>query len=94
MGKWLLSRLKERSTWSAIIALASLAGLKIAPELKEQIVTTATGIVALIFALTADSKPAVPEAATNVTAAEPQRIARQPPAWAPRTRFPAMAGCR
>lgn len=53
---WLLLRLKERSTWTALLTLASIGGLSLAPELKEQIITAATAVVAVIFAVTADKK--------------------------------------
>lgn len=53
---WVLSRLKERSTWTALITLAGIAGLNVAPELAEQIITAATSVVAVIFAITADDK--------------------------------------
>jgi hypothetical protein len=74
---WLLSRLKERSTWSAVITLAGITGLSIAPELKEQIITAATAIVAVIFAITSDPPKvaAIAQEVANVKCAEvPQTI--------------------
>jgi len=56
MKLWLLKRLKERSTWSGIITLASLAGYTLRPELAEAIITAATAIIAVIFTVTADNK--------------------------------------
>lgn len=53
---WILDRLKERSTWVSIITLASMAGLKLSPELREQIITGAVTLVSIIFAVTADYK--------------------------------------
>lgn len=77
--KWLLNRLKERSTWSALIALASIAGLNIKPELTDSIITAGTALVAVIFAITSDSKPTergIENAIKYVQSepAEPQRI--------------------
>ena len=59
---WLLKRLKERSTWTGIITLASIAGLNLQPEQKELIVSIGTALVALIFTFTADQKPEKPAA--------------------------------
>lgn len=55
---WILNRLKERSTWSALITLSGLIGINLKPELTEAIITAGTAIVALIFAVTED-KPSM-----------------------------------
>jgi len=54
---FILARLKERSTWLGIIAAVTLAGVKISPELAEQI-ATAGGMVASAVAIFTSDKPA------------------------------------
>jgi len=56
MWEWVCKRGKERSTWSALIALASIAGYSCNPELQEQIITAGTAVIAVIYAITSDSK--------------------------------------
>jgi hypothetical protein len=71
MLKWILSRLKERSTWGGIFTLATLAGAKIAPELRETIITAGTAAIGLVLALTADPKAVSTEPAQTITSPEP-----------------------
>lgn len=53
---FLLSRLKERSTWTTLLALvATVTGATFAPELKEAIVSAGLGVVSLIAVLTKES---------------------------------------
>lgn len=60
MKTWLINRLKERSTWSGIITVITVAGLTISPEQKEQIITIGTTLIALILTFTADPTPPFP----------------------------------
>ena len=74
---WIVNRLKERSTWSGLLTIAAIAGLKLAPEQKEMIVTVATTIVALIFTFTADkpaeAKTTAKEVVTSEVVTEPDQ---------------------
>ena len=45
---WLLSRLKERSTWLALFTLAGLLGMKIEPELREHIINAILAVAAVV----------------------------------------------
>lgn len=45
--KWLLARLKEKSTWLAIFTLAGLLGMKIEPELREHIINAILAVAAV-----------------------------------------------
>ena len=45
---WLLSRLKEKSTWLSLFAFASLFGMQIEPELKEYLIQAVIGVAALV----------------------------------------------
>lgn len=54
--EWLISRLRERSTWLGIVALMAGAGLKIEPELADSIMSTGLALVGLISVLTKDKK--------------------------------------
>ena len=56
---WLLNRLKEKSTWTGLITLASIAGYSLRPDQRELVVTLGTSLVALIFTFTAEQKPVV-----------------------------------
>jgi hypothetical protein len=47
MMRWLLDRLKERSTWLAIFTFAGLVGMKVEPELRELIINAILGIAAV-----------------------------------------------
>lgn len=57
MKKFLIDRLKERSTWLGILGIVTAAGLKLSPELQEAIITSAIAVAGIIAAITAD-KPA------------------------------------
>jgi hypothetical protein len=46
--RWLLDRLKERSTWLAIFTFAGLVGMKVEPELRELIINAILGIAAVV----------------------------------------------
>jgi hypothetical protein len=46
--KWLLARLKEKSTWLAIFTLAGLLGMKIEPELREHIINAILAVAAVV----------------------------------------------
>ena len=54
---WILNRLKERSTWTALITILGLCGVKIAPELQTTIIEAVVAVVSIVFAVTADNKP-------------------------------------
>jgi len=56
---WIMKRLKERSTWTGIITLVSIAGYTLQPEQRELVVTLGTSLVALLLTFTADLKPEV-----------------------------------
>jgi len=58
MLEWIKKRVVERSTWVGILALAGIFGVNISPELKEQILTAITALVAVIFTVTADREKA------------------------------------
>jgi len=45
---WFLNRLKERSTWLAIFALAGLVGIKIEPEFREVIINAILAVAAVV----------------------------------------------
>lgn len=45
---YILDRLSENSTWRGIILVATAAGVKIAPDLQNQIVAVGLGLVGLI----------------------------------------------
>lgn len=53
---WIISRLKERSTWMGLIGLISAAGVGIAPELQEAIIGVGLSLVALVAVVTKDLK--------------------------------------
>jgi len=76
---WLVNRLKERSTWSALIALASIAGYSFNPELQEQIITAGTAVIAVIFALTSDSSAVKKGISDGITTALDKQIIVTPP---------------
>ena len=56
MIEWIKKRIAERSTWLGIMTLAGICGYNINPELKEQILTAITAVVAVIFTVTSDKK--------------------------------------
>jgi len=45
---WLLNRLKERSTWLAIFALAGLVGIKLEPEFRDAIINAILAVAAVV----------------------------------------------
>ena len=45
---WLLNRLKEKSTWLAVFTIAGLLGMKVEPELREQIINAILAVAALV----------------------------------------------
>ena len=45
--KWLLARLKEKSTWLGIFTLAGLVGMKIEPELRDLIINCILSVAAV-----------------------------------------------
>jgi hypothetical protein len=51
--KWVLERLKEKTTWIAIItSISTVFGVEFAPEIKEQIIIAGMAIVtAVLFGL-------------------------------------------
>jgi hypothetical protein len=46
--KWLLARLKEKSTWLGIFTIAGLFGMKIEPELREHIINAILAVAAVV----------------------------------------------
>jgi hypothetical protein len=45
---WLLARLSENSTWRGLVLVATAAGLKLAPELWDSIISVGLAVVGLI----------------------------------------------
>jgi hypothetical protein len=45
---WLTDRLKERSTWAAIAAIAGLFGMEIQPEFRDLIINALIGVAAVV----------------------------------------------
>ena len=45
---WLLNRLKERSTWLAIFAMAGLVGIKLEPEFRDAIINAILAVAAVV----------------------------------------------
>lgn len=58
MLKFIVGRLKERSTWLGIIAIITAAGVGISPEQAEAIAAAGAAIAGVVAVFTADSKPA------------------------------------
>ena len=52
---YILSRLKEASTWRGIILVATAAGAHWSPESQETIITVGVGLAGVIGALIPDS---------------------------------------
>lgn len=46
---WLITRLKEQSTWIGLTTLLAGVGVSFSPELTEQIVTTGVALAGLIY---------------------------------------------
>ena len=55
MLKFLVDRLKERSTWLGLIAIVSAAGVAISPEQIEAIAIAGAAIVGAVGVFTADT---------------------------------------
>lgn len=49
---WLIERAREPSTWRGLVLLATAAGVQIAPDVQEAIVTAGLAVAGLIGALT------------------------------------------
>lgn len=49
MIEWILARLKEPTTYAGIFAILTAAGVSLAPEMKEAIVTAGGGLVGLVL---------------------------------------------
>ena len=45
---WLLSRLKEPSSWRGLVVIAGIVGYKLDPNLQDSIITAGVAIFALI----------------------------------------------
>ena len=56
--QYLIDRLKERSTWLGLIAIATALGVGLTPEHQEAIATLGVAIGGLVAAFTSDNKPA------------------------------------
>ena len=54
MKDYLVNRAKEASTWRGIILLLTAAGVPIAPELSEAIISIGLALAGLLGILTAD----------------------------------------
>ncbi len=54
MLKYIFKRLKERSTWLGLIALATAGGATISAELAEQIIAAGVAIAGIVGVATAD----------------------------------------
>lgn len=54
MGKFILDRLKERSTWIGIITIITAAGVTISPDQIEAITTAGIAIAGAVAVFTAD----------------------------------------
>lgn len=56
MLQFILDRLKERSTWAGLVAVATAAGVSLSPDLQEAIAVTGMSVAGLIMILTKDKK--------------------------------------
>ena len=54
--EFMLSRLKERSTWVGLVSIATAAGVGLSPELQEAIAVAGMSLAGLIMILTNDKK--------------------------------------
>lgn len=52
--RWLMARLKERSTWAGLIAFVSAAGVSLAPDQKEAIITAGVALASVVMTFTKD----------------------------------------
>ena len=57
MFKYLLDRAQEPSSWRGVVLLATAAGVNVAPDLLNAIVTAGLGLAGLLGVLTKDNKP-------------------------------------
>lgn len=55
--QYLIDRLKERTTWSGVLTIATTLGAHLSPENREEIVTAGVSIAGFLFSATPD-KPA------------------------------------
>jgi hypothetical protein len=51
MVKYILERLKEKSTYAGLLAVASAAGLQLAPELSTNIIAVVSAAAGLLLVL-------------------------------------------
>ena len=56
MFNYLLQRAQEPSSWRGLALLATAAGVNVAPDMLNAIVTAGLGVAGLIGVLTADKK--------------------------------------
>lgn len=56
MFPYILERAQEASTWRGVVLLATAAGVNIAPELGNAIITFGIGLAGLLGVVTKDSK--------------------------------------
>ena len=56
MKAYVIERLKEASTWRGIIMLLTAAGIPIAPEMQNVIISAGLALVGLIGAVAPDNK--------------------------------------
>lgn len=54
MKSYILSRIKEPSTWRGFILLLTAIGVPVAPQLAEAIVTTGLGVAGLVGVISPD----------------------------------------
>lgn len=54
MKKYILARLKERTTWLGLIAIATAFGIQLSPDQVEAAITIGLGIAGLLHAATPD----------------------------------------
>lgn len=54
MKNYILARLKERTTWLGLIAIATAFGLRLSPEQVQAIVTIGLGLAGILHAATPD----------------------------------------
>ncbi len=65
MFKYILNRLKERSTWLGIIALATAGGAVIEAAIAEQIIAAGMAVAGLIGVVTKDKTETKKEDSDN-----------------------------
>ena len=56
IGRYLLERAQEASTWRGVVLMATVAGVKISEEAKEVIALAGLGLAGLIGAIFPDKK--------------------------------------